>query len=318
MRSAHVDLLAEVGAILGSAAPRADRAVEVLAQLRTVVPYAAASITALPPAPAGRIEHTTLANDGYSGPVEEHLNDRFVHQDPVYLLMRSRYGPPLRWRDAPFSYRDTFSVREVFVPAGFDEGVTVCLHNRGGRYTGSLHVSVDDHRRPTDEDLELLVYLRRMLGTLADLGPAPPPMVTGTGPASLSPPSAELVRHVRALAARSALPPWFFWRSPGGDLRMVTAERVGSEIQVTERAGTPPYGLSLRELEVLVLVANGQTNTRIAHTLRISPKTVAKHVENILSKMDVRSRTEAAVRAARSGLVLISPAAPSSGVCGPC
>jgi DNA-binding CsgD family transcriptional regulator len=305
VRDQHIDLLAEVGSILGSGASREDRAAEVLGQLRSVVPYAAASVTAMS---AGRIDHTSLANDGYPGPVEDHLNGRFVHQDPVYLLMRGGHGPPLRWRDAPFSYRDTFSVQEVFIPAGFDEGVTVCLHNRTGRYTGSLHVSVDDRRHPTDEDLVLFGYLRRMLGELTDLGPAAPPVVIRPGMAELSsPPSVDLVRQVRALAARSALPPWFFWRSPGGDLRLVTADRVGSAIQVTERPAAPPYGLSLRELEVLALVAHGHTNMRIAHLLRISPKTVAKHVENMLAKMDVRSRTEAAVRAARTGLVLISP-----------
>jgi len=64
----------------------------------------------------------------------------------------------------------------------------------------------------------------------------------------------------------------------------------------------PDIGLTAREREVLSLVAEGYTNRRIAETLFISESTAGVHVSNILGKLGVASRTEAAVVAARLGL----------------
>ena len=61
-------------------------------------------------------------------------------------------------------------------------------------------------------------------------------------------------------------------------------------------------GLSVRELEVLALVAAGRTNGQIAKELFISPKTASVHVTHILDKLGVSSRIEAAMIAARAGL----------------
>jgi DNA-binding CsgD family transcriptional regulator len=62
-----------------------------------------------------------------------------------------------------------------------------------------------------------------------------------------------------------------------------------------------PYGLTLRELVALHLVAAGTPDKEIATLLLISVRTAHKHVENILSKMVASSRTEASVRAVREG-----------------
>jgi len=64
-----------------------------------------------------------------------------------------------------------------------------------------------------------------------------------------------------------------------------------------------PAGLSLREVEVLRLVAAGRSNQQIADELVISPRTVHHHVTNILTKTGTANRTEAAAYAHRSGLV---------------
>ena len=61
-------------------------------------------------------------------------------------------------------------------------------------------------------------------------------------------------------------------------------------------------GLTPRELEVLRLVAAGRTNGQIAEALFISRKTASVHVSNILAKLGVRTRTEAAAAAHRLGL----------------
>ena len=64
-----------------------------------------------------------------------------------------------------------------------------------------------------------------------------------------------------------------------------------------------PSGLTARELDVLRLVATGMRNSQIAEQLVVSPKTVDHHVSSILSKLGVKTRTEAAVRANRLGII---------------
>jgi DNA-binding CsgD family transcriptional regulator len=62
-------------------------------------------------------------------------------------------------------------------------------------------------------------------------------------------------------------------------------------------------GLTRRELEVLRLVADGQTDREIARTLVLSPRTIEIHVSNCLGKLGSRSRAEAVRRAAELQLV---------------
>jgi DNA-binding NarL/FixJ family response regulator len=61
--------------------------------------------------------------------------------------------------------------------------------------------------------------------------------------------------------------------------------------------------LSEREIQVLKLIANGKDNAMIAAELHISPKTVKNHISNILMKLQIDNRIQAAVYAVRSGLV---------------
>jgi DNA-binding NarL/FixJ family response regulator len=71
-------------------------------------------------------------------------------------------------------------------------------------------------------------------------------------------------------------------------------------------AGAPTpeaqLGLTRREAEVLALVAAGRSNRQIAQALFISPNTVGVHVSNILAKLGVAGRVEAAAIAHRLGL----------------
>ncbi|MFD2639441.1 response regulator [Piscibacillus salipiscarius] len=65
----------------------------------------------------------------------------------------------------------------------------------------------------------------------------------------------------------------------------------------------PHEMLTERELEVLICIGNGLTNNEISEKLFIGIKTVKTHVSNILSKLDVQDRTQAAVYAHRNGLM---------------
>jgi DNA-binding CsgD family transcriptional regulator/tetratricopeptide (TPR) repeat protein len=81
--------------------------------------------------------------------------------------------------------------------------------------------------------------------------------------------------------------------------------RVDAEAPVAEDTDVPAvddHGLTPREREVLALLVEGQTNRQIAEALFISESTAGVHVSNILGKLGVSSRTEAAAVATRLGL----------------
>jgi two-component system, NarL family, response regulator LiaR len=77
-------------------------------------------------------------------------------------------------------------------------------------------------------------------------------------------------------------------------LRALGARDAGDE--------SPMSFLSAREIEILALLATGRQNDDIADQLKISPFTVRNHVSNLLRKLDVENRTQAAAFAARHGL----------------
>lgn len=68
------------------------------------------------------------------------------------------------------------------------------------------------------------------------------------------------------------------------------------------RTADQPEPLTERETEVLRLLGQGQSNREIAGSLHLKEETVKTHVSKILSKLGVRSRTQAAIYALRSGL----------------
>jgi NarL family two-component system response regulator LiaR len=103
---------------------------------------------------------------------------------------------------------------------------------------------------------------------------------------------AELAEAVRKAAHGEAV------------LHPQVAARVVQELQGASRDALNPFtDLSDRELEVLKLIADGASNEQIAEQLVISEKTVKSHVSNILSKLHLADRTQAAVYAWREGLV---------------
>jgi DNA-binding NarL/FixJ family response regulator len=80
-------------------------------------------------------------------------------------------------------------------------------------------------------------------------------------------------------------------------------QRLRSQSTSEDAAATIRAELSDREIEVLKLIANGKDNAQIARELFISPKTVKNHISNILMKLQIDNRIQAAVYAVRSGIV---------------
>lgn len=103
----------------------------------------------------------------------------------------------------------------------------------------------------------------------------------------------EVMAGIRAVAAgQSVISP---------RIATVLLERIRERPDVQIGVGDAP--LSGRELEVLGLLAEGLANHEIAESLVISASTVRNHISNILLKLQVDNRVQAAVRAVRQGLV---------------
>lgn len=100
----------------------------------------------------------------------------------------------------------------------------------------------------------------------------------------------ELRRAIKAAAAGQV------YLSPQAMARLLR------EVRTPEESAEP---LTERETEVLQLLARGQSNKEISRALHIGEQTVKTHVSHILDKLDVPSRTQAALYALRSGLVAI-------------
>ena len=106
---------------------------------------------------------------------------------------------------------------------------------------------------------------------------------------------AELISGIHAAAIGESLV------SPAIATKVL--QRLRASSVSTHEAELIQSELSDREIQVLKLIANGKDNAMIAGELHISPKTVKNHISNILMKLQIDNRIQAAVYAVRSGIV---------------
>jgi two-component system response regulator NreC len=116
----------------------------------------------------------------------------------------------------------------------------------------------------------------------------------------------DLVAAVRTIAEgqiylQPALARWLL-----DDYQRLIKQTGSVPLLISDKTGTEVVGLevlSLRERQVLELVAEGKNNHEIGAHLKLSPKTIARHRERIMNKLNMHSRTELVKFAIRSGLV---------------
>ncbi|MBN3455189.1 helix-turn-helix transcriptional regulator [Mycobacterium sp. DSM 3803] len=310
-------------AVLGSATSIETRAHDMLEALGGRAASSASAICLWDPIQRC---HVAVANHGYPETVIDHLNTWFIDHDPLFDTMRQRGLGALRWRDFP-NYRTTYSVTEVFVPAGFDEGLSARLVTADGTYAGTIHVNCDDPRHPSDDDVDEINTLRRQMAEHLDFTMRPRMVAELMSPEAQAwavdvAGRAHLLRLGDSfdtavddnLVADMALScPGTIeatrWHDGAGWLHvrhLATAPRFRQDslnaVMLISRAPLP-FGITPRELDALTLAARGLTNNEIAAQLFISVRTAGHHLESATVKLGASNRASCVSQAVSWGLL---------------
>jgi DNA-binding CsgD family transcriptional regulator len=321
-----MDAVGRIAAVAAEQESAQIRAEYVLEELFGLIPYAAADFAAVDPVSG---EFVQLARRGYSDETISGFRDpRFFNTLDILDLKTS--GRPMRMKDVPGDPLDTWVIGEILVPAGYREGLTMCLRTNDGRLTGVINLSTETRDHPSDLARDSIGYLCHALGSVADLTQSTKwvEQIAGEGKTAVG-----LDGRGNAVTFSGASHPEFF--HPGSELLKAAQELVrqkicGSFIWPADQRGmgwfrvnvipvTGQYhdlaavltldtadvrNMSERELQVLSLAARGLSNREIASTLFISDRTVQTHIEHTLVKLSAPNRAAAAAIAAREGLLI--------------
>ncbi|MFD0489722.1 regulatory LuxR family protein [Saccharopolyspora erythraea NRRL 2338] len=313
-----------------------ERAEQLVHLLRDLVRCDAVMLTASNPF-APTPQHELLAADGYSDAALRRLLDDFVPdtENPAFHLVRNRVRSALRWSDLARDWNIRFAVTSIaeqhLIPAGFHEGLTSSLSLPDGSHVGAVHMNWSTSRAATDDRRRTVEQFRPLLAGTSDL--LQPYRVLADevyGDAHVALIGAGLEQRIPGRDVgpilRSEGPLWpllltsvphrdgrYIWIDEAGTFHRIDLTRcAGATVLVAERETPAPYDLTVRELQIVTLLAVGASNPEIADALVVSRRTVSTHVEHILAKLAVASRAEVAALAAREGLRFIQRSAHSS------
>ena len=317
-----IGTMGTVAAIASSGGSVNERGREVLEELRKIIPFEAGEICSINPLTG---ESVQVAVDGYSDRI---LDD--LHSDQFHSIMSSlrlqETGRPIRMRDLPGDPLDNWAVADVLYPAGYAEGMTMCLRTPDGRFTGVMNLSTLSTEHPSDIARDAVAHLCATLGNLADplqsgkwiamlLGAGSMAIGLNDAGAAVSIPGltghklladgTDLLEVAKTAAVYNS---WgsFVW--PDDDdwfrVRVVPCRGEQPIMTVVSMDSIDIGPLTRRELEVLTLAAEGLSNQEIGYALVISNRTVASHIEHILDKLSAPNRAAAAAYALREGLIL--------------
>jgi DNA-binding CsgD family transcriptional regulator len=314
--------VANVGAITSDSGSVNDRATAILEELRKLVPFDAAEIVSINPITE---ESVQIASQGYTQQVLDDLHSPQFH-DIMQALNLPNTGKPVRMRDLPGDPMDNWAVADVLLPAGYAEGMTMCLRTPDGRFTGVINLSTLSTEHPSDIARDAIAHLCATLGNLVDPMQSGKwiSMLLGAGSMAIGLNSTGETVSIPGLAGHKLLQSgtdlvqvaqksavhnsWgsFVWPDEEDWFRVrvvpCKGEQAISTVVSLDAIDIGP--LTRRELEVLTLAAEGLSNGEISDALVISARTVTTHVEHILDKLDAPNRAAAASYALREGYIL--------------
>jgi DNA-binding CsgD family transcriptional regulator len=320
------DIAIEVARIAALPDGPAERAAAMLEPLHRLLPFDAAWLALCD---EDRRGHRSLVSTGWDRRTAAYLDGPVV-VDEIEQLGMTRTRTPLRVADFPSPASELRVWAECLLPAGFHEGIGMCLFAADGRHLGLLGLFTESSAVPSDAVRDLLAALGPMLAQAIDplrsaaaaartvQAATAAVILTRTGgvqPLPGLPDHPALQPGSPTLAtARKLLdgPQTSFLlpeeAEPGGFLRVTVLDvpedpGPGDVIAIVVLSPCGDLqGLTRRELEVLGLLIAGLHNAEAAQRLAVTQRTIATHIEHILTKLDADTRALAAVRAQRRGL----------------
>lgn len=272
------------------------------------------------------VEYQHVTSVGYPTEVADHLAGAFMDSHHSRLVIDAEDGLRIGESD-PYEFRASDHFRSVLRPAGFEDGLSRALRDRNRDVVGMLHLSA---ARRDDFAGDLPEILDAVAGTLARVTlvasrsaedvtlPAEYAVARVDHRGHLAPVigradlhvtlDAELMAIVRGVLSTGMEFATFLHQQGGRlvEVRIHAPARPGATrpFTIATRPAPTTLGLTLRQLEVLTALATGAGNRDIADELCLTQRTVAAHVEAILTRLGVSSRAGAAAKATAAGVLL--------------
>jgi DNA-binding CsgD family transcriptional regulator len=316
-----LDLAVEINRVTAGSSDSNRQLAGLWPPLRIVVPFDAAWIGVFD---TRLHRYQTLAAVAHDAANRAYLESSgFNEQVEAFGLFRR--NRPLCLRDVPVPPAEIPSWAEHWWPAGYREGIGVPLVARDGRHLGLMTMYTDSPAHPSDAARDVIGAVAPMISAAIDpmstiaglaalVGDARAGSVVGRGGTVYRLPGMPLhpllTQNSRVVPAALAklthrqTHTAFLCPDPHGSDDFVRVTAIACPPQAPDYFAallliSPPgdlRGLTHRELEVLGFVIDGRANQYIAHTLFITERTVAAHLEHIRAKLDAPTRTVAAVR----------------------
>jgi DNA-binding CsgD family transcriptional regulator len=285
-----------------SACGARDRADEVILELGGVVTYAGALLAQWDPVVSC---HRALATSNYDGNIVDALCSSEYTSDPKWAVMHER-RTPLRWADVPGQSENSSFFESFLKPRGFYEGLTVPLYD-GSVYQGMLALNIESKTPLNVDTVSLIETCTPSLSKLIADSRLQDVTISGNGDilggtAEGSP--AGLVDSAVNLIAHGAAPIRFMTieSSVSYMVSILPSDSLENAYTVTWKREPVPYDLTSREFDIISGLVAGKSNREIARIFEISDRTVSTHVERILRKFDVLSRTAVVASAISKGI----------------
>lgn len=328
--------VAQVLEAASSEAPLLERARVVVAALDRWLPVEAVWLTLCDPESTA---YATVGSAGLERSVLAYL-DRPSAASELELVRTGVERPAIRVTELPVPAEGLTTWADCVIPEGFREGLELPLSEPGGPCLGVLSLLFPSTATLSatvrDQLAELVPLIARAVSPMRSVlatarlvhGATSGVVLLRDGGTRRLPGLREdallgarsfIVQLARRALLRGQLYRTFLWPT-----RDESDSPAHVRVTVLGATDVPPFmlgtvllsaeadcrGLTPRELVVLGLVVDGRSNQDIARRLVIAPRTVATHVEHILDKLEVPSRTLAAVHAERDGCYVPAPRRP--------
>jgi DNA-binding CsgD family transcriptional regulator len=285
---------------LSSAASGAGRSDELLALLRAACRFDAAGIVRWDETASC---HVSLTNIGYDQGLSSYFADGFPFTVFSERIRGGRF--PLRVDDAPYDFRESDAFIGEIAPRGFDDGLSAPLFLDSGDYVGMFHMSSDAARRFDDDIRDFVAAMSPMIASVVNIDEPSSDEVACVRWIGIDHPPASVALAAKRfqLGQSRSLRALWFEAGEWQHIEFVRSTSASSQVAATVSQGPAPYRLTRREVEVATALVSGLPYKLIGSCLQISQRTVGKHVERILEKLDCSSRSTAASICLREGII---------------